>query len=235
MEFVTPGAPMISRDEQKITHDSVGHALRYEPRAPKARHGTTLLLKLSAKMVDLSLQRKQQDSLLTDIPAHFAIKSEIYPPEPKIQLRIAKCANIAQEEAKMAAQIEHSGFVQASRELLRIWICQIKDHANRVHPLRLWPSSLRILVLTLLAFGAVYGFRGHHRNSPKNDSQIPTTVQRSENPSAPPTSISAQNNHNYPHTALSKSESRRRGGDYIAKDTYIYYGIDGKPSHTRRK
>ena len=58
----------------------------------------------------------------------------------------------------------------------------------------------------------------HHPDSVKNPSQIPPAV--------------GQRQHNDAHTAAaSKSKSRRRQEDYVAKDTTVYYGKDGKPSH----
>ena len=232
---------MIRRDEQKITNDPLAHGLVYEARKPKTRAGTTPFLKLSAKMVDLSLQQNQHDSLLTDIPAHFPAKSECYPPEPKIQLTNASLATTAQKEAKKAAQ-PHSGLVQASREHLRRSISWISDHCvrSRLASLKFEfgdrSACSGILALALLAFSAVYGFRGYHQGSLKNHSQIPTAVQQREKPVAPATSIASENTNNDAHAAVpSKSKSRRRHGDYIAKDTYVYYGKDGKPSHTQRK
>lgn len=232
---------MIRGDEQKITSDPLAHGLVYEARKPKTRGGTTPFLKLSAKMVDLSLQQNQDDSLLTDIPAHFPAKSECYPPEPKVQLTNASLATTTQEEAKKAAR-PHSGLVQASRELLRRSISWISDHRVRPRLASLdFEFGVRsacsgIVVLVLLAFSAVYGFRRYHQDSLKSHSQIPTAVQQRENAVAPATSIASKNTHTDAHTvAPSKSKSRRRQGDYIAKDTYAYYGKDGKPSHTQRK
>ena len=217
---------MIGRDEQEIIDDRFAHGLFHGQKKPKTRGGTTTFLRLSAKMVDLSLHHTQQDSLLLDIPAHVPAKSECYPPEPKVQLPNPSLATTTEEGAKKAAQLEHSGgFVQASRELLR------NDYRIRIHASPKWISSLSIVTLTLLAFSAVYGFRGYHRNSLKNHSQIPAAVQQREKPVAPATSIASANTHNHAHTvARSKSKSRRRRG-YLAKDTYVYYGKGGKPSH----
>jgi hypothetical protein len=238
---------------------------------------TIPVFKLSAQMVDLSLQHNQRDSLLTDSPARFPIKSECYPPEPKVQRIGASLASTTQEEAKKAAQLDcnteaHSGLVRASRELLRISISRISDHRVRIHDSRLWTSiaqwiawhgryvyhllavacerSIRqrefphfrfdrvhklrigIVALTLLAFGAVYGLHGHRPDSVKSRSQIPPAVQQRQKPLLPATSIASKNTHNDAHTvAASKSKSRRRQGDYIAKDTFVQYGKDGKPSH----
>jgi hypothetical protein len=114
---------------------------------------------------------------------------------------------------------------------LRISISRISDHRVRIHDSRLW-TSIGIVALTLLAFGAVYGLRGHHPDSFKSRLQILPAVQQSQKPLVPATSIASQSTHNGAHAvAASKSKSRRPHGDYVAKDTIVYYGKDGKPSH----
>jgi hypothetical protein len=218
-----------------MVHQEVGK-LMLESRRSNGSGKTIPIFRLSAQMVDLSLQHDQRDSLLTDSPAHFPIKSECYTPEPKVQLISASFASTTQEEAKKAAQLDcnteaRSGLVRASRELLRISISRISDHRVRIHDSRLW-TSIGIVALTLLAFGAVYGLRGHHPDSVKSRSQILPAVQQRQKPLVPATSIALKSTHNGAHTvAASKSKSRRRQGDYVAKDTIVYYGKDGKPSH----
>jgi len=211
---------MIGRNKQEIINDQLAHGLFHGQKKPKTRGETTTFLRLSAKMVDLSLHHTQQDSLLVDIPAHVPAKSECYPPEATVQLPQASLATIVQKEAKKPAQVVHSGFVQASLNLVR------SDYRIRIHASPKWFSSLAILALTLIAFSAVYGLLR------KNHSQIPTAVQQREKPVAPVTSTASDNTHNHRNTlARSKSKSRRRRDDYIAKDTYVYYGRDGKASH----
>jgi hypothetical protein len=216
---------MIRQDQREITSDRLAYGLFYRARKPKTRAGTTPFLKLSAKMVDLSLQHNQQDSLLVDIPAHVPEKSEC-PPEAKIQLPQASLATIIQNEAKEAAQVEHSGIVQGGLNLLR------SGYRIRIQASPTWLSSLAMLALTLIAFSVVYGFFGYHQDSLKNHSQIPTATQQRERPALSTTSIASENTRNQGHTlARSKPKSRRRRDDYIAKDTYVYYGKDGKASH----
>jgi hypothetical protein len=214
--------------------------LMLEFRRSKGSGKTVPVFKLSAQMVDLSLQNNQRDSLLTDIPAHFPLKSEYRPPETKVQLISASGGSTPLEEAKKeeekkATQLDRntevlSGLLRASRELLRIAISRISDQRVKIHDSRLW-TSIGIVALALLAFGAVYGFRGHHSHSVKSHSQIPAAVQQPEKPLVPATTITSEDpHHNAPTVAPSKSKSRHRS-DYIAKDTYVYYGKAGKPSH----
>jgi len=202
-------------------------------RRSKGTGKTIPVFKLSAKMVDLSLQHNQSDSLSADIPTHLPVKSKWYPPEPKVQLISARSA--IQEEVKKAAQFDrktqaYSGLVRASRELLRISISRISDHRVRIHGSPLWTST-GIVALALLVFGAVYGLRGYHPDSVKSHSQIAPASQPREKPLVPATGVASGSTRNDAHTVVpSKSKSRRKG-DYVAKNTYVYYGKDGKPSH----
>ena len=209
-------------------------------RRSKGTGKTIPVFKLSAKMVDLSLQHNRSDSLSADIPTHLPVKSKCSPLEPKVQLISASVGSTPLEEAKKeeekkATQLDRntevlSGLLRASQELLRIAISRISDQGVRIHDSRL-RTSIGIVALALLAFGAVYGFRGHRSDSVKSHSQIPAAVQQREKPLVPSTNITLENpHHNAPTVAPSKSKSRRRS-DYIAKDTYVDYGKDGKPSH----
>jgi hypothetical protein len=215
-------------------HQEVGK-LMLESRRSNGSGKTIPIFRLSAQMVDLSLQHDQRDSLLTDGPAHFPVKSECYPPEPKVQLISASLASTTQAGAKKPAQLDcitetRSGLVRTSRELLRISISRISDHrVSIIHDSRLW-TSIGIVTLTLLAFGAMYGLRGHHPDSVKSRSQILPAVQQRQKPIVPATSITSKSTHNGHAVAASKSKSRRRQRDYVAKDTIVYYGKDGKPS-----
>src|SRR5258708_7262472 len=116
-----------------------------EVRRNKGSGKTIPVFKLSAQMVDLSLQHDQRDSLLPDSPARSTIKSECYSAEPKVQPISASLASTTQEEARKAARLDcntqaHSGLVRASRELLRISISRISDQRVRIHDSRLWAS-----------------------------------------------------------------------------------------------
>ena len=71
---------------------------------------------------------------------------------------------------------------------------------------------------------------GHYPDSAKNRPQIRPAVEQRQKPLAPAASNTAENTHNDGHSvAASKSKSRRRQDDYIAKDTFVQYGKDGKP------
>ena len=70
-------------------------------RRSKGTGKTIPVFKLSAKMVDLSLQHNRSDSLSADIPTHLPVKSKCYPSEPKVQFISARSG--IQEEVKKAA------------------------------------------------------------------------------------------------------------------------------------
>src|SRR5437016_8849099 len=109
-------------------------------RRSKGTEKTIPIFKLSAQMVDLSLQHNQRDSLLSDIPARLAVKCECLPPEPKIDLASATQGeekNTAQLACKTEADIE---LVRVSRELLRISISWIREQRVRIHDSRLRTS-----------------------------------------------------------------------------------------------
>ena len=203
-------------------------------RRSKGTGKTIHVFKLSTKMVDLSLQHNRSDSLSADIPTHLPVKPECYPKEPKIQLISAR--STTQEEGKKATQLDrrteaYGGLVRTSRGLLRRSISRISDHLVRIHDSPLWTST-GIVALALLIFGAVYGLRGNSPDSVKSHSQIAPASQPREKPLVPSTGIALGNNHNDSHTVVpSKSKSSRQQGDYVAKDKYVYYGKDGKPSH----
>ncbi len=190
-----------------------------------ATSGASPLFRLSATMVELSLRHKQPDSR-TDIPAKFPISVESCSPEARGQL-VRSMAGTTEEEGSKAAQLPHSGLVQASRELLRTSISRISDQGIKIFAWR--RTRTGIVTLALLAFPAVYAFR-YQSDSVKSQSQIPAIVQHPERPLVP--SIAPRNTHNHAQTvAPKKAKSRSHPSDYIAKDTYIYYGKDDNPSH----
>ena len=195
---------------------------------------TDPILKLSTMMVDLSIQHNRHDPLFSDIPAHLTANSECYPPEPKVPAVSASLAIAAQEESTKAVQPvpnidAHSRFVQACRRLLRRFISEVGAHV-RIPDSRVG-TAVGIVALALLGFGTVHEWRAHHSNSVKPRAQIQPAVQPPDKPLVPATSTPSENTGNNAHSvAPSKSKPRSRQGDYVAKDTYVYYGKDGKPS-----
>jgi len=135
-------------------------------------------------------------------------------------------AGTPEQEGK-AAQIGHSGMVQACTELFRTSISRISDHG--IKSFALPPNWTIYAALALLAFLSVYALR-HQPELVKSQSQIPAPVKQHERPLV--TSVSPQKIPHHPQTvAPKKAKSHRQQGDYIAKDTYVYYGKDGKPNH----
>ena len=168
--------------------------------------GTNPPVRLSARMVDLSTRHDRTDP---DNSPRFAITSGSY--SAKVNVPFTSSIALATPEKKVnkAAQL-----VQVGRELSRRSI-----------------SRISILALALLMFTFPFALRGHRTDSVNRQSKNPTTVQPPERRLAPVTTVAPESTRNYDHkVGPNKGKSRRRRGDYIAKDTYVYYGKDGKPN-----
>jgi len=177
-------------------------------------------------MVELSLRHKPPDSR-ADIPAKVVpIRVDSRLPEAKGQLADRGTVGTTEGDGR-ATEIRHIGMVQAWRELFRTSISRISDHGVRIF--ESIPNRTIYAALALLAFLSVYALR-HQPGSLKIQSQIPSPAMQHERPLVP--AISRRKIPNHPQTVIpKKAKSRRVQSDYIAKDTYIYYGKDGKPSH----
>jgi hypothetical protein len=121
----------------------------------------------------------------------------------------------------------HSSLVQACRRLLPRFISGIRDH-GRIHDSRVL-TAIGIVVLALLGFGSVHEWRVHHSDSVKHRPQILPAMQPPDKPLVSTTST-ANTSNNAHVVAQGKSKSHRGQGDYVAKDTYVYYGKNGKPN-----
>ena len=166
--------------------------------------GTSRPVRLSAKMVELSTRQDRVDPH-KDISPRF-------PTATKANVQFTSSTALATPEGKgkKAAQL-----LQVGRELSRRSI-----------------SRISILALALLMFTFPFAVRGHRTDSVKRESKIPATVQQPERPLAPVTTVASESTHNHDRkVGPNKGKSRRRRDDYIAKDTYVYYGKDGKPNH----
>jgi hypothetical protein len=171
--------------------------------------GASRPVKLSTTMVDLSLRHDRRDQ----IPLTFPIRAERYLAKANLQLASNTVAVIPEEKANKAAQLD-PGVVPASRALFRISIFRIS-----------------VLAFALLGFAVFFALHGYCTHFLKGQSKIPAMVQQGGLPLVPVSTVVSESTHNHDHAAgPKKAKSRRRDG-YIAKDTYVYYGKDGKPSH----
>jgi hypothetical protein len=232
-------AIMFRRDNHKIDgDDQPPYGLVYKPSAAEKRRkserrGAAPLLKLSTTMVDLSLQRNQSDSVLNGMPAQSPIDSGSVPPVANLLLMPASLAPTTQsKKVENRALIDtntevSSRSVRATRYLVGAWTSRAKDYYARIYGRHLW-SSAGILALATLAF--VYGLRDHRSGPVKGSLQIPAVVEQTEKPLVPAGNVRAEKAHNDTHSAPSKSKSRRQT-DYVAKDTYVYYGKNKKADH----
>lgn len=186
--------------------------------------------KLSAAMVELSLGHKQLDSL-ADIPKP-PIKPESYSAEAKVQFSASIAATTNRPKGE-AVQLHHSG-LKASRELISICLSRINQYGVKIYSWLKTRTSFvaacsAAMLLILLAFSVVYTVRDHHRDSLKSLSPPPAAVQHD---STLVSSSASEQTHSDAHTvAPNQAKSRRRQDDYVAKDTYVYYGKEGKPNH----
>jgi|SRR5215469_4893668 len=170
--------------------------------------GASRPVRLSATMVDLSLRRDRAD-LHNDFSPSFPITTGCHSAKANLQFSSRTALAVPGEKGNKAAQL-----VQAGRELSRRSI-----------------SRVSILAPTLLIFTFLFPVRGHRTDSVKRQSKIPATMQQRESPLAPVSSAS-ESTHNQDHkVGPNKGKARPRRNDYIAKDTYVYYGTDGKPNH----
>jgi hypothetical protein len=211
------GAGMNSRDRQRIGNgrsDAFGTS------------GASPLFRLSATMVELSLRHKLSD-VRTDVPAKPSIKLDCYSAEARGPLISSDMAGSREEGSSQAAQLDHNESGRTRREILRTSISRICDQSVKTFA---WlRTRTGIVALALVAFPIVYAFH-HQPDSVKSQSQIPPVVQQRERPLV--SSIASQETHHHAQAvAPKKVKSRRHQSDYIAKDTYIYYGKEGKPSH----
>lgn len=171
--------------------------------------GTKRPVRLSALMVDLST-RHDRGAPHSDISPKFPISPGCYSAKANVQFTSSTTPAIPKAKGNKAAQL-----VQIGRELSRRSI-----------------SRISILALALLMFTFPFAVRGHRTDSVERQSKIQATVQRREKPIAPVTTVASEGTHKRDHkVGPNKAKSRRRRDDYIAKDTYVYYGKDGKPNH----
>lgn len=193
---------MIGRDKQAVKND------------PRNGLGMGRPVRLSATMVDLSMRQDRAEPR-NDIPPTFPITGERGPAKANVQFINSTVAAIPEEKGNNAAQVD-PGFVEASRKISRISIPRIV-----------------ILVLVLSAFALVLlAARAHRTGSVKPQSAIPATVEPREIHPVPVTTVASDSTHNHAHSVgAKKAKSRRRRDDYVAKDTYVYYGKQGKPNH----
>jgi len=188
----------------------IGRAKQAIKKAPGEAFRIGGPVRLSATMVDLSMRQDRADRR-NQIPPASPITIES---KANVQFINRTAAAIPEERGNKAAQVD-PGFVEAGRKVSRISI-----------------SRIVILVLALLAFAVLLAVRGHRTDSVKRQSTTPATVEQHETPLVPVTTLASESTHNHARTVEpKKAKSRRRQDDYVAKNTYVYYGKAGKPNH----
>ena len=170
---------------------------------------TTPPVRLSAMMVDLSTRHDRADPH-NDISPRFPITTGGSSAKANVQFTSSITLATPEEKGNKAAQLE-----QVGRELSRRSI-----------------SRVSILALALLTLTLPFAVRSHRTDSVKRQSKNPTAAQQPERRLAPATTVASESTRNHDRkVGPNKGKSRRRRDEYIAKDTYVYYGKDGKPNH----
>lgn len=191
----------------------IGRAKQAVRNGSRNGYGTGRPVKLSATMVDLSMQHDRADSLNL-VPPAIPTTTEFSSPKANVQFINSTAAAIPEEKVEKAAPVD-PGFVEASRKVSRISIPRII-----------------VLVLALLVFAVLLVARSHRTDSVRRQSTTPTTVQQRDSPLVPVRTGASKSTHNHAHAVgPKKANSRGRRDDYVAKDTYVYYGKEGKPNH----
>ena len=199
---------MISPGEQRAKHLSNNSP---------GTNGAMPFYKLTATMVELSLRPS-----LPDLNIEVS-KPDSHSPEVKSQVISINTSGATKEQSRKADLPRQSRAVPSKQELWRTYISRINDQSVKIL-CRLRTRS-GILALSLLALPCLYVFL-HKFNS---QSQKPAIVQQQLPPAVP--TIPPQSIDDHAQDARpQKAKSRRQRSDYVAKDTYVYYGTDGKPT-----
>lgn len=200
---------MISPGEQRAKHLSNNSP---------GTNGAMPFYKLTATMVELSLRRR-----LPDLNIEVSIKPDSHSPEVKSQVISINTSGATKQEGRKADLSRESMAVASKQELWRTYISRINDQSVKIL-LRLRTRS-GFLAFALLALPSVYVFLHKSESQP----QKPAMVQQQLPPAVP--SIPPQNVDNHAREVITKkAKPRRQRSDYVAKDTYVYYGTGGKPS-----
>jgi hypothetical protein len=199
-----------------------GQRRKDRPSDPFGTSGASPLFKLSATMVELSLRHKISD-LDGGVPVEAQKKLDSYSSEARGQLISNNRAGNIKEKERQAVQFDQSQVVPTRRELLRTSVSRINHQSVKTFE---WlRSRLGIVALALLALSLVLAFRHQVKN------QSPTPAMLQQRQGAPVPSVASQNIHKHARAIPpQKPKSRRHQSDYIAKDTYISFDKDGKPS-----
>jgi len=258
-------------DERLVRHvltwrsvESEKVSLRNDGRAEVAKFS-----RLSAKMVELSLQQAQRNLTLHDsfpaklnavsspLPWPSTVATPLHPPQPQGTPRESKIPNYWKEvrctldDWLARARVSGSSAVRNLCEHAKL--AQKKFAVSNLRSwdttaLRLWTSTVVAALSAVLVVGVIFGVR-HYAYTPdtpqhrgRNTSPVIPAMQNITQPRR--SSVADRNGAAaaMPHHARSSVAAkpaaaeprirkiRRKDDDYVAQDTYVYYGSKGKPA-----
>lgn len=246
---------------------------RSEDDRPVVPTETAKFSRLSAKMVELSLQRRQSDPILhSTLPGKLPVSSPLPLPlplplpwpststvatplrPPQLQetpreSRISRCwkevcssfdywLTRARVSASSAVREFHE-HTKSAKKTFSAWNLKSRVEAAS----RLWAFTGASVFVAVLAVGVISGARhyayrsdtAHHsdRNSPLATPAVPDTPQPRSNSTVGANGIAAVTPRPRSIPAERSRIRKVRAGkhdDYVARDTYVYYGNKGEPA-----
>jgi len=251
---------------QAVEYEKVG--LRNSGRAKVAKFS-----RLSALMVELSLQQSQRDPTLHDTlaaklnavssPLPTTSAAPLHPPQPQVTPRKSKIPNYWKEVRcnldnwLAGTRVSGSAAVQnlcehAKSAQKKSAVSNLKSRDGTAS--RLWTSTGVAALSAVLVVGVIFGVRHYvyapdtrqHRgqntspvmpamqdiSQPRRSSMVDTNgaaaMQHPARSSAAAKHVASK--HAPAEQGIRKIRRKQKDDDYVAKDTYVYYGDKGKPA-----
>lgn len=249
-------------DEQLVPHVLTSQSVECKKVGLRNREMTEVakFSRLSAKMVDLSLQEAQRDPTLhhafaaklnavpSPLPSTFA--APLRPPQPQGTPRESKAPNYWKELRCDLDNWLARARVGGSAAVQNLW-----EHAKSTQKKfavsnskrrdgtasRLWTSKGMAALSAVLVVGVISGVRHHAYtpNTPQNRGNTSPVIPVMQDISQPRRSSVVDMNRAaaaMQHPVRSSAAKprirkiRHKIDDYVAQDTYVYYGNKGKPA-----
>jgi hypothetical protein len=250
-------------DEQLVPHVLISQSVECKKVGLRNRETAEVAKcsRLSAKMVDLSLQEAQRDPTLhhtfsaklyavpSPLPSTFS--APLRPPQPQGSPRESKIPNYWKEVRcdldnwLARAQVGGSAAVQnlwehAKSTQKKFAVSNSKRRDGTAS--RLWTSKGMAALSAVLAVGVISGVRhyAYTSNTPQNRGNTSPVIPAMQDISQPRPISGVDTNRAaaaMQHPARSsaakarirKIRHKKKDDDYVAQDTYVYYGNKGKP------
>jgi hypothetical protein len=207
------------------------HSYRIKNDSQYRSTGLNPLFKLSATMVELSLQHIEADSRST-ISSGSPTNIKNDPAAPPVE-RINANSQCTVEDKCDSYQLAHGWSLQRYREVLRKCSSRMHKHCANIYGwLRVRVASVELVVLGLTFVLAFLALRGPRPGPVKALSQNAPTVPQHETPAVPLASVTSEKPHDDVRTGEpGKVKPHHRRDDYVAKDTYVDYEKESTTNH----